>query len=168
MKIRPMAMMLLLMALNTLVIAGHPSPQAVFDQIKTLEGTWRSASGQMIANYKLIANGSSIVETWTMSPTRESMTVYTMDGDRIIVTHYCPQGNAPRLELSKTGTDGTHFFEFLDGANLQKATGHHEHAFWMRMDSADSLVRSETYIGNSATYDPKRDLGSIQTFTRVK
>ena len=96
------------------------------------------------------------------------MTVYTMDGDRSAATHYCPQGNAPRLELFNTGTDGTHYFKFLDGASLQNADGFHEHAFWIRLDAADSLVRNETYIGNGSTYDPSKDQGGMESFARVK
>ncbi len=96
------------------------------------------------------------------------MTVYTMDGEGIIATHYCPQGNAPRLRLSRTGTDGTHFFEFLDGANLQKEGASHEHAFWVRLDSADALIRSETYIENGSSYDPAEDGGSVESFSRIK
>lgn len=91
-----------------------------------------------------------------------------MDGDRIFATHYCPQGNAPRLALSRTSEDGTHHFEFLDGANLQKPDGSHEQAFWIRLESADTVVRSETYIANGAVYDPAKDQGSIESFKRVK
>ena len=158
----------ILLIMSSLAAAGQPSAQATFDQLKTLEGNWRSASGKTSASYKVIANGSSLVETWTMSPTRQSMTVYTMDGERIIATHYCPQGNAPRLELARTGADGTHFFEFLDGANLRKPGGSHEHAFWVRLDSKGTLIRNETYIENGSTYDPTKDPGSTETYVRVK
>lgn len=168
MKRLPVLIVLIFITTSSIAIAHQPSSQKVFDQLKTLEGDWRSTSGKTLANYRLIANGSSIVETWTMSPTRQSMTVYTMDGDRIIATHYCPQGNAPRLELSSTSEDGTHYFEFLDGANLDKAGKHHEHAFWVRLESPDRLVRNETYIANGATYDPKKDPGSAESFVRVK
>lgn len=158
----------LLVAASSVAVAGEPSPQAVFEQLKTLEGQWRSASGKTMADYRVIANASTIVETWTMSPTRQSMTVYTMDADRIIATHYCPQGNAPRLALAGTSADGAHHFEFVDGANLQDPQGSHEHAFWIRLESPDSLVRSETYIANGAAYDPAKDQGSVEAFTRVK
>ncbi len=158
----------ILVAVSSPVIAGQPSPQAVFDQLKTLQGDWRSTSGATIANFRLIANGSSIVETWTMSPTRQSMTVYTMDGERIIATHYCPQGNAPRLELSNTGADGTHHFVFLDGANLQKEDRSHAHAFSVLLDSHGSLVRNEIYVANGSAYDPKKDSESTESFSRVK
>ena len=168
MKSLPIIAVTMLGFTSSVVFAAQPSAQSTFDALKALEGNWHSTSGKTTANYKVIANGSSLVETWTMSPTRQSMTVYTMDGDRIIATHYCPQGNAPRLELAKTAADGTHYFEFLDGANVHVAGGSHEHAFWVRLDPQGTLVRNETYIANDSTYDPKKDLGSTELFARVK
>ncbi|HEU4665404.1 MAG TPA: hypothetical protein VFS55_15345, partial [Dokdonella sp.] len=99
---------------------------------------------------------------------RESMTVYTMDGDRLLATHYCPQGNAPRLRLEATDASGAYRFRFVDGANLQDAQGSHEHAFWLRLDAAGTITRSETYIRNGSTYDPARDSGEEETFARTK
>ena len=154
--------------MSTLATAAQPSAQSVFEQLKALEGRWHSTTGKTAVNYGLMANGSTIVETWTMSPTRQSMTVYTMDGDRMIATHYCPQGNAPRLVLGKTDKDGAHHFEFLDGANLQKIDGSHEHAFWIRLDSPEHVSRSETYIANDAVYDPAIDSGEAESFERVR
>lgn len=159
---------LVLSAASTFASADQPSAQTVFDQLKTLEGNWHSTTGKTTVNYALMAKGSSIVETWTMSPTRQSMTVYTMDGDRMLATHYCPQGNAPRLYLARTEEDGSHHFEFLDGANLQNPGGSHEHAFWIKLDLPDRLARSETYIANGAVYDPAKDSGEAESFGRVK
>ena len=153
---------------SVLANAAQPSAQTVFDQIKMLEGNWHSTKGKTTVNYALMAKGSTIVETWTMSPTRQSMTVYTIDGERMLATHYCPQGNAPRLVLGKTDEDGSHHFEFLDGANLQKIDGSHEHAFWIRLDLPDHLARSETYIANGALYDPAKNAGEAESFERVR
>ena len=168
MKYFSMLIALVVCGASTIAGAAQPSAQAVFDQIKKLEGNWHSTTGKTAVNYALIANGSSIVEAWTMSPTRQSMTVYTMDGDRMLATHYCPQGNAPRLYLAKSEADGSHHFEFLDGANLQSRDGSHEHAFWIRLDLPDHLARSETYIANGSVYDPAKDLGEAESFARVK
>lgn len=145
------------------------SPAKVaFEQLKTLLGTWRSTDpkSQTVIETKLIANGSSLVETWTMSPTRQSMTVYTLDGDRLLATHYCPQGNAPRLAFTGTDASGAHHFMFVDGANLQDPAGSHEHAFWIRADASGTITRNETYIANGAKYDPEKDLGDTETFAR--
>lgn len=149
---------------------AETSPKDVFEHLKTLAGDWRSTriGSATVVNYRTIANGSSVVETWTMSPTRQSMTVYTMDGERLLATHYCPQGNAPRLRMTDTDAAGAHRFAFLDGANLQDASGSHEHAFWIRFDPSGTLTRSETYIRNGAAYDPQQDKGDQESFARAK
>ncbi len=154
----------------SIVLAIEAKPNQVFEQLKELVGDWRSskAGSATTVNYKLIANGTSLIETWTMSPTRQSMTVYTLDGKKLIATHYCPQGNAPRLQLKHTDKNAKHHFEFFDGANLQDPSGHHEHAFWVQLNSPESMTRSETYIKNSDRYNPKSDLGEVETFIRSK
>jgi hypothetical protein len=156
--------------LSSAASAAEPTPRAVFDQLKTLIGDWRGAKSESstVVTYKAIANGSSLVETWTMSPTRQSMTVYTMDGDRLLATHYCPQGNAPRLQLTHTDASGASHFLFADGANLQEPSMSHEHAFWIRIDASGTLTRNETYIRNDATYDPEQDTGSTESFLRLQ
>lgn len=156
--------------LPSLCYAQEDKAKIVFEQLKTLAGNWRSSdpSSQTSVEIKPIANGSALVETWTMSPTRRSMTVYTLDGDRLLVTHYCPQGNAPRMVYAFTDVSGAHHFKFLDGANLQNAKGSHEHAFWIRKDSTGTITRNEVYIPNDAKFDPEKDTGSTMTFTRAK
>jgi hypothetical protein len=150
--------------------AGESPAKAAFEQLTGLAGQWRSADPTDATSVDIttVANGSTLVETWTMSPTRRSMTLYTMDGDRLLATHYCPQGNAPRLVFTRTDDSGAHHFEFLDGANLQDPKGSHEHAFWIRKDAGGSLTRNETYIANGAVYDPSRHVGSTGRFQRTE
>jgi len=159
------------MVLVASVVHGNDfSAKATFDELKTLVGDWKSsnANSSTSVDYRLIANGFALVETWTMSPTRQSMTVYTMDGSRLIATHYCPQGNAPRLEMISTDKSGAHYFLFFDGSNIQDESSSHEHAFSIRIESSGILTRNETYIGNESTYDPAVDKGQSESFFRVK
>jgi hypothetical protein len=159
------------MVLAASVVHGKDfNAEATFEELKALVGDWKSSnpSSSTTANYRLIANGFALVETWTMSPTRQSMTVYTMDGSRLIATHYCPQGNAPRLEMTSTDKSGTHYFLFFDGANIQDKSRSHEHAFSIKIESSGLLNRSETYIGNDSAYDPLKDKGQPESFVRVK
>lgn len=149
--------------------ADDTAPRAAFDGLKHLVGDWKSTKtgSSTTVNYRVIANGSTLIESWTMSPTRQSMTVYTLDGDRLIATHYCPQGNAPRLQLTRTDNDGAHHFLFFDGANLQDPAGSHEHAFRIRLDASGTLTRNEVYIRNGATFDPKTDVSEDESFART-
>lgn len=149
-------------------LADDAAPRAVFDALKRLAGDWKSTrpDSSTTVNYAVIANGSALVESWTMSPTRQSMTVYTLDGSRLIATHYCPQGNAPRLQFTHTDHAGNHHFVFFDGANLQDPSGSHEHAFRLRIDASGVLTRSEVYIRNGAIYDPNTDVADDVSFVR--
>ncbi|MBL8299289.1 MAG: hypothetical protein JNN30_13200 [Rhodanobacteraceae bacterium] len=169
MRYRELLFVVLTASAPCLSHAADAPAMAVFEELKTLVGNWRltEAGKSTSVEVKLIANGSTLVETWTMSPTRRSMTVYTMDGDRLLATHYCPQGNAPRLVYTQTDDSRAHHFAFLDGANLQNPEGAHEHAFWIRKGPKGALTRNEVYISNGAKYDPAKDVGTTETFSRV-
>jgi hypothetical protein len=168
MRLKALVVTCLLLSLPLASRADGAEAKAAFEQIKTLVGRWKTTDpkGQTSVEIKLIANGSAVVETWTMSPTRQSMTVYTLDGDRLLATHYCPQGNAPRLAFTRTDASGAHHFSFIDGANLQDPEGAHEHVFWIRRDASGTVTRNEVYIPNNRSYDPAKDTGSTATFTR--
>src|SRR5690606_21631136 len=89
------------------------------------------------------ANGSALVERWETSTGLHSMTVYHMDGDVLVATHYCPQGNQPRL-VSEGQADGRIDFTFRDATDLDSSESHqHELSYAVQADG--SLARSEIY-----------------------
>lgn len=141
-----------------------------YGQLKRLVGTWKSTNPENPTSIevKLIANESAIVETWTMSATRQSMTVFSLDGDRLLATHYCPQGNAPRLAFTNSDESGALHFKFLDGTNLQDPEGSHEHALMIRAEPNGTVTRTETYIANGSDYDPAKDIGDTEIFARAQ
>lgn len=132
--------------------AARSEPASAFAELRALVGDWegQSASGRRITvTYRLIANDSVLVESWSLSPTRQSMTVYHMDGEELLATHYCPLGNQPRLQLERSEPQpGVLSFRFRDATNLPDPAGAHQHAFWIRIQSATAYERSETYIEN--------------------
>jgi len=148
------------------------SATAAFERLSTLVGTWRftapSGKHQSVA-YRLTAGGSTLVETWTLGSGRESMTLYHLDGSDLIATHYCPQGNQPRLVLKPAGDATLLSFEFKDGTNLQAPGASHQHHFWLRFDSADTYTRSETYVpnGSSESAAAQAEAGAAITYERV-
>lgn len=53
----------------------NPTPEAVFQQLTSLVGTWEGKFPDGRAHsvtYKLTASGTVLVETWTLSSSRES------------------------------------------------------------------------------------------------
>ena len=79
----------LLLSVPSLSLANDSPSLRAYGQLKDLVGTWKSTNPKNPTSIEiwLVANESALVETWTMSPTRQSMTVYTLDGDRLLATH---------------------------------------------------------------------------------
>jgi hypothetical protein len=124
-------------------------PDQAFQSLRALVGEWQGRAGNgrsVLVSYRLIANDTVLVETWTMSPTRTSMTVYHMDGDNLLATHYCPQGNQPRLQYQPELSGDRLEFRFRDSTNLPDANAAHQHAFWVRVDGSETFTRDETYV----------------------
>lgn len=136
--------------------SAHAQPGAlpaadVFALLQTLVGAWqgRTAAGRSFhVEYRLVAGGSVLVETWTMSSTRTSMTVYHMDGANLLATHYCPQGNQPRLQYRAENTSARFHFAFRDATNLPDSNAAHQHSFWIELHADGGFTRNETYVEN--------------------
>ncbi len=130
-------------------LAKDLAPSEVFERLKTLVGSWegKTAAGRSLkVSYRLTANKTVLVETWTLGPSRESLTLYHMDHKNLLATHYCPIGNQPRLQLKPSASTNAFIFEFVSATNLPDAQVAHQHQFDIQMLGADTFSRSETYV----------------------
>src|SRR5690349_12178610 len=94
---------------------------AAFSRLKKLAGEWESdsAMGKTQITYSLIAGGAALVERERGEKMPEMLTVYYMDGKRLLLTHFCMAGNQPRMEArSYDASTGELRFRFLDATNL--------------------------------------------------
>ena len=128
-----------------------------FARIASLEGRWRVAETDALEIvFEITARGQTVVERWETASGLHSMTVYHRDGEKIIATHYCPQGNQPRLEtVTGDAAGGKDHIAFA----LRDITGLDEgesHAFSLAFTFAEdgSLVRSETYRSAAGADEP--------------
>lgn len=115
----------------------RPTPElarAVFERFQSLEGTWdgRSTKGWVeTLRYRSIGAGSTVLETsLDAHPGEEMATAFYLDGDRLLLTHYCVAKNQPRLEATAFADGGrTVVFTFKDGANIPtRDRGHMDRA----------------------------------------
>lgn len=84
---------------------GKINANAAFEKLKSLEGTWQAnmlkPDGEKTkVIYRVTGSGSTIVETMFAGTPHEMITMYTVDGDSILATHYCSSGNQPLLKLN--------------------------------------------------------------------
>jgi hypothetical protein len=126
---------------------AEPSPAATaFNQFKTLVGTWRNAEAPkspLRIRFYLTAGGTVLVESWERAEGQShSLTLYHRDGANLIATHYCPQGNQPRLAMPKSAKGL--IFAFRDATDL-KAGESHLHVLGFDLSDPARPVRSETY-----------------------
>ncbi|WP_379920935.1 hypothetical protein [Erythrobacter sp. R86502] len=134
-------------------MAGSRTEQTVtnaeeaFSQLTRMVGVWRPADNPqspLRIQFYLTAGDSVLVESWRVRGQPHSLTLYHRDGRSLLATHYCPQGNQPRLELAGIGTGGLHF-TLRDVTDLEPASESHQHDLWFDLSDADHPVRSETY-----------------------
>ena len=118
-----------------------PTPsQAAFERFKKLDGQWlgRSTKGwEETINFKTIAKGSVVVEnSFDAHPNETMLTMFHLDGERLMLTHYCVAGNQPRLEATSFENYGkTITFTFLDATNLpSRDKGHMDKAVFRFID----------------------------------
>ena len=122
-------------------------PSQAFETLKTLLGDWQVTHDHgriSTVNYKMSCNNTVMVETWALKPGIDSLTLYHMDGDDFIATHYCPLGNQPRLLF--TGLTGVKYkFKTQSITNLTNPTHDHCRAFDFEIIDGDTIKRNETY-----------------------
>jgi hypothetical protein len=108
--------------------------KAVFERLKQLEGTWTGQApgpdGPMDIThvFRVSAAGSVLMETMMQGSDHEMINMYHLDGDDLIIDHYCAGANQPRLKLDlATATEGDLPFVFDGGDNLDPAKDPHIH-----------------------------------------
>jgi hypothetical protein len=80
--------------------AGVPA----FDQLKSLVGEWEGTNGggPVKVTYTLVANGTALMERLQPANEPDMITMYSADGDHVVVTHYCSGGNQPQMVAQAT------------------------------------------------------------------
>jgi len=145
--------------------ASRTDARAAFDQLKSLAGRWEGGdSRQERLTYELIAGGTALVEREVAAGRPEMLTVYHLDGDRLVLTHYCMAGNQPRMQLTAFDRGaGTLKFDFVDAANLTNAGSGHMHSARLRIVDVDHLATEWQFYENGSAR-----MTESTEFTRVR
>src|SRR5216683_3893827 len=116
MKPTPYLLSAALLALSTLAFAQSDA-QKSFNQLKSLAGSWEGAMDgkPMQISLRVTSMGNALMHEMKMAGRPDDpITMLYVDGDRLLLTHYCDAGNRPRM-VGKISPDGkTVEFNFLD------------------------------------------------------
>jgi hypothetical protein len=126
-----------LMMLTSLSGWAQSDAQKALDRFKSMVGPWagKSAQGQPSeGTYRLMAGQTSVMAESIMGD--EAMTsLFYVDGDRLLMTHFCPSNNQSRMKATISPDGKTVSFDFLDTTNLASAqTGHLHRAVYVFLD----------------------------------
>jgi hypothetical protein len=91
-------------------VAQPSDAQKEFDKMKTLAGSWQGTIMGISINVtiRLTSSGTAILHEATTGggrPPDHEITMFYVEGDRLLATHYCDAGNRARFE-GKMSPDG--------------------------------------------------------------
>jgi hypothetical protein len=109
--------------LAALAAAAQSASKNSFDLMKSLTGNWEGKSnmGEVKVSYRLTAGGSALmseIQGEVAGKSDDMISMIHMDGNRLLLTHYCEAGNQPRMQATASPDGKTITFDFLDATNL--------------------------------------------------
>jgi len=141
------------------------SAPAALSPLKALAGEWVSAEdgpmakkGDLVARYAVTASGSAVVETVFPGSAHEMVTVYHADGPGLVLTHYCVNGNQPRMR-AKAGQGNRIEFAYDGGTNIDPARDRHMNSAVIDLVGPDEIRSQWTELdGGKVTFVAKTHL----------
>jgi hypothetical protein len=168
MKRQPTPLMTLCaMGLCGLLLAGDKSAAgkagagpAAFEKLRALNGEWRgtvqSKDGPPVTvTYRTTSNGNAVLEDLFPGTSHEMITIYHLDGDALVLTHYCALGNQPRMSLTNSDP-GELVFDFAGGANVKPEVDAHMHSARISLRDPDHLESEWVVYQSGRRLDSKK------------
>src|SRR6266852_3683982 len=155
------------LALNARAQDKEKGKSSQLDQIKKLagEGAGKGKHGDhemdATVSYKVTSGGTAVMETLGAGSEHEMVTLYTQDGDDLVLTHYCMLGNQPRMRAERDGAADKLAFKFTGAGNLKSDMDPHMHDLTLEILGDDHIKATWTMYkdgkpAETATFDMKR------------
>lgn len=108
----------------SLVAMAPSSPQRgggspAWETMKSLQGEWDGLYGgkmKTTSTYKLVSNGTALMETLVSPESTDMVTMYHPDGNSLVMTHYCSESTQSRMRAPGSDTRRI-VFSFMDATN---------------------------------------------------
>src|SRR5438874_7350558 len=161
---RSASIIALVLAASALAM-DKPKSEEAFDRLVALQGEWQGVADGVNTTliYTLTANGSALMEQCRPEKGHEMITMFTVDGDRLIATHYCSAKNQPQMVTSAI-TDAQKPLAFL----LARITGLKSPADWH--NTGLTVIQEDSdHLTQEWTYQSKGKTGkTVFRYTRVR
>jgi hypothetical protein len=124
---RKLTIVIMLVAASVVALPQEPSKTAstppdakkAFAKLKTLAGSWQGTIMNIPINITIraVSSGTAILhegDTSADGPPKHEITMFYLDGDRLLATHFCDAGNRSRFEGKLSSDEKAIEFSFLD------------------------------------------------------
>ena len=145
--------------------AEKTKSEEAFDRLASLKGEWAGEINGVDTTliYTLTANGSALMEECRPGKGPEMITMFTIDGDHLIASHYCSAKNQPQMATS-TITDAQKplAFSLVRVTGLKSADDWHNTGLTVIQEDNDHLTQEWSYQFKDKTGK------NVFHFTRVR
>jgi hypothetical protein len=145
MKTRSFRVFLALLLISTAAF-GQSAAQKSFEQLKALAGSWDGTldSQPMHVSLRVTSMGNALLHEMRGSGPDDPITLFHLDGDRLLLTHYCDAGNQPRMVATISPDGKSIVFNFLEATNLLNSQmGHMQRVTFTFIDSGHHTEKWE-------------------------
>ncbi len=123
--VRNLQLVMLALIVAATAAVAQTDAQKAFATIKNMPGTWQGDTpmGPVQVTFKVTGGGSAVMSE--ILGKEDMVSMFHVDGGRLLLTHYCAVGNQPRMQ-AETSPDGkTITFHYVDATNLSSPDAGH-------------------------------------------
>ena len=122
-----------------------------FQRLESLVGRWEATGpmGKVTALYEVVSGGSVLLERLEVDGKDPMVATYHLDGDHLVLEHYCHAGNQAFLQARPFDPESNEIdFDFVRATNLSGPAAGHMHQLALKFNSSDEIASNWTWWEN--------------------
>ena len=154
------SLVLVCVLVTAVAVSGQNQPQdssksaAVFKQLTSLVGDWEAVQDNVPVKetYTLTANGTVLMSETKPADSQPMITMFTVDGDHLIATHYCVAGNQLQMVTGAPGDlEKGLTFSLKQVTGMKTPDDWHNTGITLTLDDKDHMTQRWTYLYKGKT-----------------
>lgn len=135
--------------------AEHTAKSATtFKEMASLVGEWEAVQDGVPVKetYTLTANGSALMAQTQAGDDPAMITMFTVDGDHLVATHYCIAGNQPQMITGiPDGLQRGVMFSLARVTGMKTPDDWHNTGLTIKLDDQNHMTQRWTYLYQGKT-----------------
>jgi hypothetical protein len=149
--IRTVSILFVSLLVVAVAAPAAPGTNPAWEKMKSLVGEWEGTMTHGAMNvpvkvsYSLVSGGTSLMERLN-GPGEDMVTMYYPDGSRVMMTHYCSEGNQPRMRAqAAAGNPKSLAFDFVDVIGLPSPNAEHMRKLVVKFEDTNHFTQEWTH-----------------------